>query len=122
MCTLDKNFIFNFRIYKISFYASLALQTLAPLNLCFLLHFSRILFSTFLTFSMFRSPVVSLNRLIAFSHCQKFALINNSQNLTSGFIYRDKHCTTASLIKVILLKVGVCLILQIHYTLFTGPT
>ena len=35
---------------------------------------------------------------------------------------RDKHCTTASLIKVPPLKVGVYLILEVHNTLFTDPT
>ena len=64
-----------------------ALQTLASPNLCLLLHFSHILFPTFLAiFPMFRSPLASLNKSNAFSHCHKFALIDNAQNLSSGFI------------------------------------
>ena len=35
---------------------------------------------------------------------------------------KDKHCTTASLIKVPLLKVGAYLILEVHNMLFADPT
>ena len=35
---------------------------------------------------------------------------------------RDKHCTTASLIKVPTFKVGVYLLLEVHNTLFIDPT
>ena len=88
-------------------------QTLAPPNSCLLLHYSRTLFS------MFCPLIASLN---AFSHCKKFVLIHNAQNLRSGFIDTNKHCTAASVIKVSLLKVGLFLILEVHYTLFTDST
>ena len=68
----------------------------------------------------------SLKRLNTLSPYEKFVQIDNAQNLGSGFIFvklchKDKHCTTALLIKVPPLNVGVYLILEVHNTLFTDP-
>ena len=80
---LAKNFIFNFRIYKI---------------LCILqLHQIYVSFSVFLAsnFQHFSQNFQCLvlqqyNRLNTFSQCQKFILIDNTQNLSSGFIQRQR--------------------------------
>ena len=57
-----------------------ALQTLFPPNLCLLLHLSRILNISNVSFSS------GLNRLNALSPYQKFVQIGNAQNLGPGFI------------------------------------
>ena len=73
----------------------------------------------------------SLNRLNAFSHYQK--ICTHQQCAEPEFRlhleieintapHKDKHCTTASLVKVPPLKLGVYLIIRVHYTLFTDPT
>ena len=120
--TLTENFIFSFKIYK---------------TLSCLLGFANFSCTEFLFAFAFFSHTISnishnisnvlfsssLNRLNAFSHYQKLVLISNAQNLSSGlFRDTDKHCTTASLIKVPPLKEGVYLILEVHCTLFTDPT
>ena len=126
--TLAENFIFKtlFSVFGFTkyFFSWPGLQTLPLPNLCFFLHFSRILFPTFLlTFLMLCSPASSQNWLNAFSHCQKFVLTDNALNqwVQALVIDRDKHYITASLTKTFPLKVGVYVILEIHYTLFTDP-
>ena len=67
----------------------------------------------------------SLNRLSALSLYPKFVPIDNSSEFNfylAKLCNRDEHCSTASLIKVPPLKVGVHLILEVHNTLFKDPT
>ena len=95
---LVENFIFNFRIYQIFSY---------------LLSFANFSSTEFMFAFSFFSHTISkisrnisnvlfsccLKRLNAFSHYQNIALIGNTQNLSSGFIYqscvvaRHKHST-----------------------------
>ena len=82
---LAENFIFNFRIYKIfSYLLSFANFSSTEFGFVFAF-FSHTIFNISLNI-----PNVSLssglNRLKAFSHYQKFVLIGNAQNLSSGFI------------------------------------
>ena len=118
--TLAENFDFNFRIYKI--------------------------FSDLLSFSNFSSAKF-MSAFVSFSNTKYFQcfvlqqpkqikrfkslskICTNPQCAEPEFGFdlakqcsRDKHCTTASMIKVPLLKVVVYLILEVHSTLFTDPT
>ena len=82
---LAEKFIFNFRIYK---------------TFSYMLSFLNFSSTEFLfAFAFFSHPISnishnisnvsfssSLNKLNTFSHYQKFVLINNAQNLSSGFI------------------------------------
>ena len=106
--------------FKKYFLISSDLQTFVPPNLWLLLRLSRILNIFNISFSC------SLNRLNILSPYQKFVQISNAKNLGSGFIQelcsRNKHCNTASLIKILPLKVGVYLILEVHNALYTDST
>ena len=92
------------------------MQTLVPPNLYMLLRFSRLLNISDVSYSN------SLNRLNALSPYQKLVPIDNAwvQALLVKLCSSDN--TTASLIKVPPLKVGVCSILEVHNMLITDPT
>ena len=75
-----KNFIFNFKIYKIFSSAS---QTVVSLNLCLFLLCSPILNISILLFSS------RLNKLNTLSACHKLEPIGNTQSLSSEFIQQN---------------------------------
>ena len=84
-CTLTENFIFNFKTYKTISYL-LGFANFSSTEFVFAFAF---FLDTISNISYNISNVSfssSLNRLIAFSHCQKFVLIDNAQNLSLGFI------------------------------------
>ena len=80
-----ENFIFNFRIYKIFFYL-LSFGNFSSTKFVFALAFFARTISNISHNISNVSFSSSLNRLNAFRHYQKFVLISNAQNLSSGFI------------------------------------
>ena len=74
---LAQNFIFNFRILAAQL-SKLWLQWICACYCIFLTYYFEHLSQHFQS--------SSLNRLNTFSHYQKFVLISNAQNLSSGFI------------------------------------
>ena len=81
---LAENFIFNFRIYK-TFSYLLDFANFSSTEFVFAFAFSSHNISN-ISQNISNVSFSILNRLNAFSLCQKFILIGNAQNLTSGFI------------------------------------
>ena len=81
---LPENFIFNFRIYKIFYLLSFLNFSCTEFVLAFIFP-SRPISNISHNISNV-SLSSSLSRLNAFGHYQKFVLISNAQNLSSGFI------------------------------------
>ena len=94
--------------------SSSALQTLLPTNICLILGLSCILNISNISF------FTRLSRLNALSIYQKFVSIDNVQNVSSGFTkqsYVVKRNTERIITsKILLLKVRVYLILEVHNT------
>ena len=101
---LTENFIFSFSICKIFSY-----EQVSSAELVFPFAFFSHVISNISRNISNVSFSSSLNRLNALSHYQKFLLIgfNKFRLYLAKLCSRDKHCTTASLIKVSPLKVGV---------------
>ena len=83
--TLTENLIFNFRIYKIFSYL-LSFANFSSSEFVFAFAFFSHTISNISHNISNDSFSSSLNRSNAFSHCQKFVIIGNAQNLSSGFI------------------------------------
>ena len=119
--TLDENFLFNYRIYK-TFSYLLSFANFCPTEFVFPFvsfshnkHFQCFLLQQPKQIKPFR--LKSLQKICTHRKCPepKFRLY------LAKLCSRDKHWTTASLIKVSPLKVDVYLMLEIHNTLFTDP-
>ena len=82
---LAENYIFNFRIYKIFSYL-LSFANFSSTEFVFVFAFFSHTISNISRKISNVSLSRGLNRLKAFSHYQKFVLIDNAQNLSSGFI------------------------------------
>ena len=121
---LAENFIFNFRIFCKIFSYLLSFPNFSSTECVFVFAFFSHTISNIPHNISNVSFSRSLNRLNALSVIIK-NMYTSAMRITwvqDLFRDRDKHCTTASLIKVSPLKVGVYLILEVHYTLFTDST
>ena len=107
------NFIFNFNIYK-TFSYLLGFANFSSIKFVFAFAFFSYTISNISHNISNVSFSSSLKRLNAFSHCQKFVLISDAQKVQALFRDKDKHCTTASLIKVPPLKVNVHVIYRFY--------